>query len=347
VATVSGEWSVPPPPLGRRDRLSREFSSPLPIANQENIVRALALLDFGAAPELTDLAMPEPGNAEVRVRVHAASINGFDAAVASGSLNGTIEHRFPVVLGRDFAGTVDAIGGGVVEYQVGDRVFGVVTKPSLGDGSFAEYVTVPATFGIAVLPEQIDFLEGAALGLAGTTAIAVVEAADLHPGQTVLIAGATGGVGNQVVQLAAKSGAHVVATARTPDGKALVTAFGATTVLDYAGDVAANTTAAHPDGVDVVIHLAGDPSALLAVVRDGGRFVSTLIGPADQISTEHATVIAVFANPDAGVLWRAARHEADGTTRVHIQDTYPLDKAATALATFAAGTVGKIVITTV
>jgi len=181
----------------------------------------------------------------------------------------------------------------------------------------------------------------------GATAIAVIEAADLHPGQTVLIAGATGGVGNQAVQLAAKAGAQVVATAGTPDGTALVTAFGATIALDYASDVAAATRAAHPDGVDVVIHLAGDPTALLTAVRNGGRFVSTLINAPDQLPTEHATVIAIFANPDAATLWRAARHEADGTTRVHIQDTYPLDQAPTALATFAGGTVGKIVITIV
>ena len=89
-----------------------------------------------------------------------------------------MEHRFPVVLGKDFAGTVDAVGPGVTDYQVGDRVFGAVTKPYLGDGSFAEYVTVPTAVGIAVLPESIDFVTGAALGLAGSAAIAAVDAAD-------------------------------------------------------------------------------------------------------------------------------------------------------------------------
>jgi NADPH2:quinone reductase len=105
-------------------------------------VRALVLTDFGAAPELADVAVPAPSDGEVRVRVHAASVNGFDIAVVAGRLDGVLEHRFPVVLGRDFAGTVDAIGAGVDGYEVGDRVFGVVTKPYLGDGSFAEYVTV-------------------------------------------------------------------------------------------------------------------------------------------------------------------------------------------------------------
>ena len=98
-------------------------------------------------------------------------------------------------------------------YQVGDRVFGVVTKPFLGDGSFAEYVTVPIAVGIATLPEEVAFADGAALGLAGAAAHHAVDAAELQPGQTVLVAGATGGVGNQAVQLAAKAGAHVIATA--------------------------------------------------------------------------------------------------------------------------------------
>jgi NADPH2:quinone reductase len=156
---------------------------------------------------LVDLEIPEPGEGEVRVRVHAASVNGFDTAVANGYLKDLMEHRFPVVLGKDFAGTVDAVGPGVSDYQVGDRVFGVVTKPYLGDGSFAEYVTVATAVGIAKLPESIDFTEGATLGLAGATALASVNAAELQPGQTVLIAGATGGVGNQAIQLAAKAGA--------------------------------------------------------------------------------------------------------------------------------------------
>lgn len=310
-------------------------------------MRALAVTAFGTAPEVVDIAIPEPANAEVRVRVHAASINGFDLAVANGYLDGMMEHRFPVVLGKDFAGTIDAVGEGVVDFQVGDRVFGVATKPYLGDGSFAEYVTVPTSVGIAVLPEQLEFLEGAALGLAGVTAIAIIEAADIRPGQTVLISGATGGVGNQVVQLAAKSGARVLATARTAEGKALVTAFGAATTLGYTDDVATAVRAAHPDGIDVVVHLAGDPAALLATVRNGGRFVSTLTGSPGQLPSEHMTVIPVAADPRSRALWRAARHEADGTTRVQIHATYPLDEAAAALAAFSGGTVGKIVITVV
>jgi NADPH2:quinone reductase len=309
-------------------------------------MHALALTDFGAAPELVDLPLPDPAAGEVRVRVHAASVNGFDVAVANGYLKDLMEHRFPVVLGKDFAGTVDAVGPDVTDYQVGDRVFGVVTKPYLGDGSFAEFVTVPTTIGIAVLPDQIDFVEGASLGLAGAAALAAVDAADLQPGQAVLVAGATGGVGNQVVQLAARAGAHVVATAGSDDERALVADLGAATTVDYAVDVTAAVRQAHPDGADAVIHLAGDPATLLPAVRPGGRFVSTIVGSPDQLPTEDATVIWIYAHPDPATLRRIAGERAAGATRVQVQESYPLDQADAALKAFTSGTLGKLVITT-
>jgi NADPH:quinone reductase len=115
-------------------------------------MRAVAMTGFDTAPTLTDLDVPEPAEGEVRVRIRAASVNGFDLAVAAGYTKDYMEHRFPLVLGKDFAGEVDAIGAGVTDYAVGDRVFGTVTKPYLGDGSVAEYVTVPTAVGLARCP---------------------------------------------------------------------------------------------------------------------------------------------------------------------------------------------------
>jgi NADPH:quinone reductase len=309
-------------------------------------MRAFALTDFGAAPEIIDIPLPEPAEGEVRVRVRAASVNGFDLSVANGFLKDMMEHRFPVVLGKDFAGTIDAVGPGVTEYEVGDRVFGVVMKPYLGDGSFAEYVTVPTTVSLAALPDSIDFVEGATLGVAGVAAIAATDAAELKPDHRVLVVGATGGVGNQVVQLAAKSGARVLATAASEEERTLVRDLGAAATVDHSGDVLAAVRREHADGVDAVVHLAGDPHALLAVLRPGGRFVSTMIMSSDQLPTEDATVVAIWANPDPATLDRAAGHRVEGTSRVHLQDTYPLDQAPAAFAAFTGGTLGKLVITT-
>ena len=166
-------------------------------------MRAIAIDDFGAAPALIDLPVPEPGPGEVRVRVHASSVNGFDAAVAGGYLKGMMEHRFPVVLGKDFAGTVDALGEGAARFAVGDAVYGVVMKPFLGDGAFGEYVVVGEAYGITRFPDGLDLATAGTLGLAGAAALGAVGAVAAQPGDDVLISGATGGVGALAIQYAA------------------------------------------------------------------------------------------------------------------------------------------------
>lgn len=309
-------------------------------------MRAVVVTDFGAAPEVRELDAPEPAEGEVRVGVRAASVNGFDLAVANGYLKDMMEHRFPVVLGKDFAGTIDAVGAGVTDYAPGDRVFGVVTKDFLGHGSFAEFVTVPTAIGLAKLPDSVDFTEAAALGLAGSAAVAATDAAGPQPDKTILIAGATGGVGNQAVQLAVKAGAHVIATAQSDEEKSLVSRLGAAEIVDYGQDVAAQVLATHPEGVDAVIHLAGDPAALLPAVHDGGLLVSTLLSSPEQLPTDTATVVPIYANPTPDTLARCADNHTQGHTSVEIQRVYPLDEGPAALAQFANGTLGKLIITT-
>jgi NADPH:quinone reductase-like Zn-dependent oxidoreductase len=115
-------------------------------------------------------------------------------------------------------------------------------------------------------------------------------------------AGATGGVGNRAVQLAAQAGSTVIATARTEGEQALVRELGAAEVVDYSGDVADAVRAGHPDGVDAVLNFAGDPAALLPLVRSGGRFSSTLLMSAEQLPAEEVTVTAVYAIPDPATL---------------------------------------------
>jgi NADPH:quinone reductase len=205
-------------------------------------------------------------------------------------------------------------------------VFGTVTKPYLGDGSFAEYVTVPTAVGLAPLPEGISFADGAALGLAGTAAHGVIEGAALEPGNTVLVIGATGGVGNQVVQLAAAAGARVIATAHTDAERELVTRLGANATVDHTGDLSAQIREIAPDGVDAVAHLAGDPGAV-ALIRDGGRFVSTLVQSPDQVPTQTASVVPVYANPTREILDELAHAVATGQITVIVQQVFPLQQA--------------------
>jgi NADPH:quinone reductase len=308
-------------------------------------MRAIAMTGFGAAPTLTDLDVPEPKEGEVRVRIRAASVNGFDLAVAAGHTKDYMEHRFPLVLGKDFAGEVDALGAGVTGYAVGDRVFGTVTKPYLGDGSFAEYATVPTAIGLAPLPESISFTDAAALGLAGAAAYGIIDKAALEPGHIVLVVGATGGVGNQVVQLAAAAGAQVIATAHTDAERKLVTRLGAQATIDHTRDLTSQVRAIAPDGVNVLAHLAGDPG-VVELVGDRGRFLSTLVQSPDQVPSQTATVVPVYANPTREMLDRVSHGLASGKTTVTVQQVFPLDQAQAAFDTFGQGTLGKVVITT-
>src|SRR6266571_835500 len=200
-------------------------------------MKAIATTDFGVPVTLVEISTPEPGEGEILVRVASSSINGFDLSVASGRLKGMMEHRFPVVLGKDFAGTVESTGAGV-------------------DG--------------------VDAATAGALGLAGTAAHDAVEAVELQQGETVLVSGATGGVGIIAVQLLKARGAHVIATASTDEEIAFVREHGADDVVDYHGDVAAAVRREHPGGVEAVLHFAGDGAVLAALLTAGGRIASTL-----------------------------------------------------------------------
>jgi NADPH:quinone reductase len=310
---------------------------------KECVMRAVVLTSAESpSPELVELPLPEPQAGEVRVKVAAASVNGFDLSVAAGHTKTYMEHRYPLVLGKDFAGTVDGVGPDTDGFAVGDRVFGTVTKDFLGDGSFAEYVTVPVQVGIAHLPESVSFVDGAALGLAGAAAYGAVDAARIDADASVLVVGATGGVGVQVVQLTAAAGATVAGTSGTEAEAELLRNLGASAVIDRTGDVVEQAREVFPDGADVIIHLAGDPKA--AAAREGGTLVSTILFDPAQVPSNTVTLAPVMANPTPQLLARVADAQVAGRTRTVIQQTYRLEEISDAFAAFAGGTVGKIVL---
>jgi len=304
-------------------------------------MRAVAIEAFGAPVCVLELPTPAPTPAEVLVKVASTSVNGFDLAVAAGMLEGAMEHRFPVVLGKDFAGTVEAVGEGVTRLAAGDPVFGVVMKPYLGDGSFAEYVTVPEHYGIERLPDSLDLRTAGAVGLVGSAALAAIDAAAVGNGGMVLVSGATGGVGALVVQYSHHAGAIVIATARPGNEADFVRDLGASHVVDYTGDLTSQVRAVAPDGLAAVIHLAGDPAGLADLLTPGGRIASTLGYGPDQ----NAGAVAVMANPDLATLSRLADDVIAGRLRVPIERTYELAEVPAALGDFAAGTLGKLAVT--
>ena len=179
-------------------------------------MKAIVWGGFGAPPALRDdVAEPAPGAGEVIVRVHASSVNAVDMAIVAGMLKDMVPHEFPVTLGRDFAGIVERVGDAVGAVSAGEEVFGFLPAmlPTVHDGAWAERIAVPEA-GLTRTPDGVDTDAAGAAALAAVTAILCVDALELTRGDTVLIAGATGGVGSAAVQLAAASGATVIAPAR-------------------------------------------------------------------------------------------------------------------------------------
>ncbi len=236
-------------------------------------MKAFGLADKGAPAAVIEVPTPEPGPGEVRVKVRASSVNGFDVFVAKGMARGMMEHRYPVVIGKDHAGEIDALGEGVTGFAVGDEVIGIVpTEPHLWRGAYAEFVAVPLDGFIVHKPGNLDFERAACLGLAALTAFHCVETVEASEGDVELVVGATGGVGAYTVQLAAARGAKVVASA-LPQDKTWIRGLGADEIVDYSGDVVAAMRGRYPEGVDGLIVAAhvGDGFGALDRPREERR----------------------------------------------------------------------------
>jgi NADPH:quinone reductase-like Zn-dependent oxidoreductase len=307
-------------------------------------MRAIVTSDFGSPAELSEVETPSPGPGEIRIKVRASSLNGFDNSMVRGYLGQFMEHQFPATLGRDFAGTVDEVGSGVSAFKPGDDVFGVVLTQPLHAGGFAEYLVIPEDHNVAPIPAGLDHATAGALGLAGSAAIACLDAVQPGPGEVILVSGATGGVGALVSQFAAARGTTVIATARPGAEEEFVRQQGATHVLDYAGDVAAQLRAVAPDGVDAVVHLAGDPVELASLIKVGGRFTTLLSADPGQADERGITATPTYATPVRATLEGLASDLVAGRIRVPVQRTYTLAEIPQAFLDFSAGTIGKLAV---
>lgn len=295
----------------------------------EQTMKAFALKSFEEPAGVHEVRLPDAGPGDVRVRVRAASINGFDVFVASGLAKDMMEYRFPVVVGKDFAGVVDAVGEGVTRFGPGDEVVGIVpTEQFLWRGSFGEYVVVPADGFVEAKPAKVDFAAAAGLGLAGLAALVSVDATRPSEGDVVLVVGATGGVGAYAVQIAAGRGATVIATG-LPQDEAWLRELGASEVVDYTGDVAAEVREHHPDGIDAVVDLVNrDGGALASVaelVKEGGRLATTM-GSADVegLAARGVTASNVFAQSDPADFARLLQVAGEGALTVPVTRTFSL-----------------------
>jgi len=307
-------------------------------------MRAYALSEAGAAPAFCDVEVPEPEPGEARVRVVAASVNGFDLAVAAGYMTGFLEHFYPVVLGREFAGVVDLVADDVTSVARGDRVFGVVSKPQLHEGAFAEYTTVVVEDCVVIVPDALAMTEAAGLAHTGSTALTILEALGDLAGKTVLVVGATGGVGTLLVQLATSAGASVIATGRTGEGRALLTELGAAHAVDYTGGLTAPVVAIAPHGVDAAVHLNGDPDEIAPLIRPGGRFVSPVLYSPEQFDKPDLEFVPVAGYPTGAGLQRLADLAASGALRVIVGREFAWVDIPSAFAAFGRETLGNLVV---
>lgn len=311
-------------------------------------MRALFVPASGQPATLADLPMPAPEAGEILLRVHAASLNPFDNHIAAGALEHFVEHRYPLVLGRDASGVVEAIGQNVSGVKVGDEVLAHVPfMPPLEAGTIAEFAVLPAS-QVAPKPAGLDFVSAAALPLAAGAARALVDGINPRPGQIVLVNGASGSVGRFAVQLLVQQGATVIATA-SPGSAERMRELGATHVVDYtAAPVSEQVLARYPGGVDALINLTGWTLDAVPVdaIRPGGVARTVTQIPDDATLAAHGlTGGQIMASPHGGVLTSLAMQAASGELEVDIFRVVSLEGANDGLGNIADGSVhGKIVV---
>jgi NADPH:quinone reductase-like Zn-dependent oxidoreductase len=304
---------------------------------------AVRLHRYGAADELIYEATqrPEAQAGEALVRVRAIGVNPVDWKTRQGRYDtGPIET--PLILGWDIAGVIEATGTGVDQFFPGDDVFGMVRFPEFGD-AYADYVAAPVS-DLAKKPATLSCVEAAAVPLVGLTAWqALFEAAQLQPGQTILIHAAAGGVGHIAVQLAKWKGARVIGVASAPNAEFL-RSLGVDQVIDYTHERFEDVA---PE-VDVVLDTIGGATQerSFAALRPGGILVSITDTPDAALAQRYGVRSArILVHTSSAQLAEIAHLFESGKLRVEVARAFPLVEAAEAHRLSEAGhTRGKIVL---
>jgi NADPH:quinone reductase-like Zn-dependent oxidoreductase len=293
--------------------------------------------------EVTEVPRPDPGPTEVLVRMTGAGVNPVDWKVrARGGFLGDP----PFTVGWDVAGVVAEVGHGVTRFAPGDRVFGMPRFPREA-AAYAEYVTSPSR-QLARIPDGLSDVEAAALPLAGLTAWqALVETADVRPGQRVLVLAAAGGVGHLAVQIARARGAYVVGTARA-EKHAFLTELGVDEAIDYTREAVEERVR----DADVVLDLVGDETSVRALATLGDRGIFIVVPSSAglerllALAGGRVRVTGILVEPDRAGLEALADLAAKRELRAHVSHTFPLEQAARAHEVGETGrTQGKIVLT--
>jgi NADPH:quinone reductase len=308
-------------------------------------VHGIQVSEFGGPEvlEYRELPAPEPGDGQVRVRMHAVGVNPADTYIRTGTY-AFFTPELPYTPGFDGAGVVDAVGAGVDGVGQGDRVLvGALGTPGWS-GAYAELAVADAA-GVHPLPSALSYAQGAAVGVPCVTAWrALFQKAGLQPGETVLIHGASGGVGVPATQLASDAGAEVIGTAGSAAGAEVVRDAGASHVLDHSApgylDELPDLTGGR--GVAVVVEMLADVNLEqdLGVLAARGRVV--VVGSRGRLEFTPRLTMIKEATVMGTALWNASEAETasalaavaaklrSGALRPVVGEELPLGEAAAA-----------------
>ncbi len=306
-------------------------------------MKAVCIYSYGGPEVLVyeDAPFPHPGPGEVLIRVHAAGINPVDWKIREGQLKGMLHPTFPLVLGWDVSGVVEALGSGLTRLKIGDEVF---SRPDISrDGAYAEFIVVKEA-EVALKPKSIDHLHAAALPLAGLTGWQTLfDAGGLSEGHRVLIHAAAGGVGHIAVQLAKWKGAYVIGTAAERN-HAFLRKLGVDRVIDY--DTERFEAVVEP--VDMVLDTMGGDTQQRSwkILKPGGILVSIASPPSAETAAAHGVRQAfVFTQPNALQLAEIAKLVEAEKVKAIVETILPLSDATRGQELSQRGhTCGKIVL---
>ena len=309
-------------------------------------LRVVGVTSFGGPEKLQVLDVPEPhpGPGEVRIRVHAATVNATDIGLREGYQGYRLPERpAPYVPGMEAAGVVSEVGPGA-DWRVGDRVMAVVVPTGPHGGAYADELVAPAQ-SIVAMPAGTDFPAATTLPMNGLTARIALNMLRLRSGDTVAVTGAAGAVGGYAVQLAARDGLRVVADAAEADEE-LVRQLGADVVVPRGDRIAERIRAAAPDGVDGLIDAAVLDDRVVAAIRDGGALA--VLRGWDGEPGRGIRVGKVFAQAEVGntqALDQLRQRAEEGVLTLRVARVFPAAEAAAADRMLEAGGVrGRIVL---
>lgn len=325
--------------------MTNTVSKPVP----QNM-RAAAIDHYGGPEALSVrlLPTPSPGDHEVLIALDTAGVGVWDAEMRAGWSPGGGPVQFPLVLGTDGSGTVVAVGSKVRRLKPGDLVYAYSFNNAKG-GFYAEYVAVLEE-AVAHIPKSLDPLRAGAIPTTGLTALqGIDDALRLQRDESILIHGASGGVGTLAIQFAKLRGARVLATASGEDGLELVRDLGADSAVDGRGDdLTAAARSFAPAGIDALLGLTGNALVLcVEALRSGGRvaYPNGVEPVPDPGKRPDVTMIPYDAIAGPTQFERLGQAVEAAKLQVPIDQAYPLGEAAEAHRRLAAGHVlGKIVL---